>query len=92
MYENDYKKLPNKIFCKALKSNVYFTKAGFHHVFREKMRNQKELEGRAKNIVNIPILLQNIGLHQFHTKKQRQGGDIQFWNIQGVLNLSLIHI
>jgi hypothetical protein len=87
-----YKKLPREVFCKSLHKNIKITRAGYKHVFQEKTRKKEDIKTRAKAIELLKLLIESINLYQYHTKIFNTDGDIEYWNLQGVIQDTCIHI
>jgi hypothetical protein len=91
-FKSLYDSLPGEIFCLCLSCNVKVTRSGYKHVFENKARKIIDIKFRAKAIEHIPRLIETINVYQFHSKQLRRNGDIEFWNLQGVINNVCIHI
>ncbi len=62
-FKSLYAELPKEIFCKSLNSKIKITRAGFRHVFKERIRKGEDIETRGLAIKHIPDLLEIIFPH-----------------------------
>ena len=91
-YKKAYKALPVAIFCKSLNCEIKRTKAGFEHVFSQKIRSKEDLQGRGKAIKYLAPLIESINIYQWHEREFKAQGIINYWNLQGVVDGVCIHI
>ena len=92
IFKSLYAELPKDIFCKSLNCEIKITRAGFKHVFKERIRKGEDIKTRGLAIKYIPDLLARLNIYQQHTKKINSNGDISYWNLQGVVNNVCLHL
>jgi hypothetical protein len=79
-----------KIYCPALKSDVYFTLYGWKHIFEDKFRTGKEQIRRmdilplARNLINISTTIQNTRFHKGRNHYEFQA-EIGGMNIRAIV-------
>lgn len=91
-FKSLYDLLPKEIFCLCLACKVKVTRSGYRHVFEDKARRITERTSRAKAIPYLPLLIKNINLYQHHSKQLQGNGNIEFWNLQGVIDGVCVHV